>query len=149
MNPIEFELPVRIESLNVLKRNPRNVGSLNRLRFALRRKVKMQRHAATLMLLSMASPGVRRQLLAAERVVVTLTRIAPGTLDREDNLTAGFKAVRDGLADALKLNDRDSRLRWVYEQQHGGPKVYSARVCLEAMSSDAFAERLAARERAA
>jgi hypothetical protein len=146
---ISFELPFRIESQNVgLRTSIKSLGAMRRRRFAQRRKVKAQRHAAALVLLAKASPGVRRQLLAAERLVITLTRVAPGTLD-EDNLLAGFKATRDGIADGLKLDDRDPRLRWLYDQVRDGPKRYGARVHLEGIAAEAFAQRLAARERAA
>ncbi len=37
--------------------------------------------------------------------VVTLTRIAPRTLD-DDNLRGALKACRDGVADALGIDDR-------------------------------------------
>jgi hypothetical protein len=61
---------------------------------------------------------------------------APARLDAEDNLSAGFKAVRDGIADALEVNDRHPRLRWFYGQERGGPRVYGARVLFETMSVD-------------
>jgi len=47
--------------------------------------------------------------------VVTLTRIAPRRLDG-DNLQRALKAVRDGVADALGVDDGDARLEWRYEQ---------------------------------
>jgi hypothetical protein len=153
VKPIAFDLPhMRIESQNVGLRastSPKHVAAMRRRRFALVGKVKRQRLAANWALVAAVKPLQRAQLLEAARLVVTLTRVAPGTLDREDNLTAGFKAVRDGIADALGLNDRDSRLRWHYEQAKGGRGVYGVKVQLEAMDVDGYAERLAARERAA
>jgi hypothetical protein len=150
---ISFELPhMRIESQNVGLRastSPKHVAAMRRRRFALVGKVKRQRMAANWALLSASTPLDRMRLLEAERVVITLTRIAPGTLDREDNLTAGFKAVRDGVADGLMRDDRDGRLRWHYEQVKRGRGIYGVKVQLEAMSVDAYAKRLAARERAA
>lgn len=59
--------------------------------------------------------------------VVTLTRIAPRKLD-DDNLASGFKALRDGIADRLSVDDGDPRIRFVYRQQTGQPKQYAARV---------------------
>lgn len=47
-------------------------------------------------------------------VVVTLTRVSPRKLDG-DNLQSGFKAVRDGVADALGLNDGSDSVQWRYE----------------------------------
>lgn len=63
--------------------------------------------------------------------VVTLTRIAPRALD-DDNLAGGFKAVRDGVALALGVDDADPRVRWRYAQERGQPKHYAARITIEA-----------------
>lgn len=62
--------------------------------------------------------------------VVTLTRIGPRELDT-DNLAGGFKALRDGIADRLGVDDADPRVTWRYRQQKGPPKVYAARVDIE------------------
>lgn len=58
---------------------------------------------------------------------VTLTRIAPRDLDG-DNLQSSLKAIRDGVADFLKVDDRDSRVTWAYAQERGAPKFYGVRV---------------------
>lgn len=60
-------------------------------------------------------------------VVVTLTRIAPRVLD-SDNLASGFKAVRDGIADWLRIDDGDERIGWLYRQRKGAPKEYAIEV---------------------
>ena len=150
---ISFELShMRIESQNLGLRastSLKHVQAMRRRKFALQGKVKRMRVAANLALMAASKPLQRAALLEAARVVITLTRVAPGTLDREDNLTAGFKAVRDGIADALGLDDRDGRLRWHYEQVKRGRGVYSVLVQLEGLDVDGYAERLAARERAA
>lgn len=62
--------------------------------------------------------------------VVTLVRVAPRDLD-DDNLASGFKAVRDGVADRLGINDRDPRVKWQYAQRRGNPKQYAALVRIE------------------
>lgn len=49
-------------------------------------------------------------------LAVTLTRIAPRKLDG-DNLQRACKAVRDGVADALGVDDGDERIEWRYEQR--------------------------------
>ena len=59
--------------------------------------------------------------------VVILTRIAPRELD-DDNLASGCKALRDGIADWLGIDDRDKRVQWRYAQAKGEPKQYAARV---------------------
>lgn len=55
-------------------------------------------------------------------VAATLTRIAPRALD-DDNLRGALKAVRDGVADALGVDDRDPRVEWCYGQRKGKPAV--------------------------
>lgn len=50
--------------------------------------------------------------------VVTLTRVASRALD-DDNLRGAMKAVRDGIADRLGVDDRDARVAWQYAQRTG------------------------------
>jgi hypothetical protein len=47
--------------------------------------------------------------------VITLTREGPGTLD-DDNLQGALKAIRDGIADALGIDDRNPVVKWEYAQ---------------------------------
>src|SRR5271157_4200427 len=56
--------------------------------------------------------------------VVTLTRVGPRALD-DDNLQGSLKAVRDGVADALGVDDGSDEVRWSYAQERGG---YAVRV---------------------
>lgn len=62
--------------------------------------------------------------------VVTLIRIAPRALD-DDNLASGFKAIRDGIADRLGVDDRSPLVQWRYSQRQGKPKQYSAIVRIQ------------------
>jgi len=62
-------------------------------------------------------------------LTVTLTRLSPGTLD-DDNLRGALKAVRDGVADYLGINDRDPRVEWEYEQQRH--KAFGVRIEMSA-----------------
>lgn len=48
-------------------------------------------------------------------IEVHLGRLGKRMLD-SDNLAGAFKAVRDGIADYLKINDGDPRISWHYEQ---------------------------------
>ena len=59
--------------------------------------------------------------------VITLTRIGPRRLD-SDNLAAIFKALRDGIADRLEVDDGDPRVTWRYAQERG---KYGVRVEFE------------------
>lgn len=75
-----------------------------------------------------AGPGLRAPY------VVTLTRIAKKDLD-DDNLRGALKAVRDGVADALGIDDGSDRAVWHYAQRRGKPGdvtiVRGYGVCIE------------------
>ena len=58
-------------------------------------------------------------------VVVTLTRLSPGTLD-SDNLPTSLKHVRDGIADRYGVKDNHPDIRWDYGQERA--KGYALRV---------------------
>ncbi len=58
---------------------------------------------------------------------IRTTRIAPRRLDG-DNLHAALKAVRDGVADYLGVDDGDSSLAWEVAQERGEPKEYAVRI---------------------
>ncbi len=60
-------------------------------------------------------------------LLITLTRIGPRKWD-SDNLAISCKAVRDGIADALGIDDGDERLEWKYAQRKGKPKEYAVEV---------------------
>lgn len=59
--------------------------------------------------------------------IVTITRVAPRALDG-DNLQAGAKNCRDGVALWLQADDADPRIEWQYAQRKGGAKEYSATI---------------------
>lgn len=75
---------------------------------------KAQRQAARL-LFPKRQPGAL-QGISAQPLVVRLVRCAPRQLD-DDNLAGALKSVRDGVADALGVNDRDERVQWVCDQE--------------------------------
>jgi hypothetical protein len=60
---------------------------------------------------------------------VTMTRIAPRALD-DDNLVGALKHVRDGVADWLCINDRDSRVSWTCAQRRGAARQYAVEVAI-------------------
>jgi len=49
-------------------------------------------------------------------VSIKLTRISPRRLDHGDNLNASMKAIRDGIADWLGVDDGNERIFWDYFQ---------------------------------
>lgn len=58
---------------------------------------------------------------------VRIVRIGPGTMD-DDGLAAACKSVRDGIADALGINDRQPKGFWDYAQEKQGKGVYAVRI---------------------
>jgi hypothetical protein len=106
-----FELPLRLESLSNVREH-----------WAVRHKrAKAHRKAAYLTCKAHPVP-----------CVVTITRIAPRALD-DDNLRHAVKAVRDGIADRLGVDDRDPRVKWRYVQTRSArPKHYSCLVQIDA-----------------
>lgn len=67
----------------------------------------------------------------ADLCQITMTRVSPGVLD-DDNLRSAMKAIRDGVADALGIDDRDPRVTWAYNQERGRPGKYAVRIAVEA-----------------
>lgn len=62
--------------------------------------------------------------------VVGLTRLSPGKLDG-DGLQAALKSVRDGIADALGVNDGSDAVKWVYEQRKCKRGQFGVEVSIE------------------
>lgn len=60
-------------------------------------------------------------------LAVRLVYIGPRELD-DDGVASAVKSLRDGVADALGVNDRDPRVTWVPDQERGGVREYAARV---------------------
>lgn len=116
---ISITLPIRLVSAANLRENP----------FVRAKRVKSQRSNATLALMS----PVRGTFFANAGMPVfgdleiKLTRISSRELDG-DNLQYAFKAIRDGVADALKVKDNSPLLTWTYAQEKGKPKEYAVRI---------------------
>lgn len=69
-------------------------------------------------------------------ITVTLCRVSARALD-DDNLASAFKAVRDGVADALGIKDNDPRVSWAYEQRRGAKGERSIEIRIEAKKARA------------
>jgi hypothetical protein len=65
------------------------------------------------------------------RCRVTLVRVAPRQLDG-DNCIASMKAIQDGVADWLGVDDRSPVVAWAYQQERGRPKYQAVRILVEA-----------------
>ncbi len=114
MTVIEVHLPIR----TVSEANVREHWAVKA------KRAKSQRAAAFLMLKRY------RRSMNGKSLVVTLTRIGARKLD-SDNLARSFKAIRDGIADALDIDDGSDRIEWKYAQQKGKPKEYAIIVRIE------------------
>lgn len=108
----------------------RTVSELNtREHWAKRhRRLKAHRHAVALALRARV-----RELPPWTHLLVTLTRIAPGTLDT-DNLAGSGKGAQDGIADALGIDDGDPRVSWSYAQEKAPRGHYAVRVEIQPLS---------------
>ncbi len=62
-----------------------------------------------------------------DSMAVRITRIAPRRFD-DDNMARAAKAIRDGVADWLDIDDGDSRVTWLYAQERGEPKQHAVRI---------------------
>lgn len=96
-------------------------------------RTKGQRDATGLVVQAEAKQRTKRDaawlLLSADDgpLFVTLTRLAPRRLDSDNNV-GSLKAVRDGVADALGIDDRDPRVTWLYGQEKA--KGYAVRITI-------------------
>jgi hypothetical protein len=65
---------------------------------------------------------------------VALTRIAPRSLDVQDNLPMAFKGIVDALAEMITGNfvpgraDDCKDITWEYHQEKGKPREYAVRI---------------------
>lgn len=96
------------------------------------RRAKAQRSAAFLSTRGHGGISLAKHL----PLIVTITRVSPRALD-DDNLAMSQKHVRDGIADALGVNDRDPLVRWMYQQRRGAKGQYAVDVSI--MRADAVA----------
>ena len=75
-----------------------------------------------------------RPILPKGKTVILLSRIAPRSLDADDNLPMSFKYVKDYIADLLRPGlaagraDDDKNLTWSYSQETGKPREYAVKI---------------------
>lgn len=104
-------IPIRVRSLNT-REHP---------------QVKARRvaHERGVTRLAMFAPCAQYRTRPPEQLTITLTRVGPRRMD-DDNSCGALKAVRDGVADALGIEDGDPRLTWEYRQETGafGVRIY-------------------------
>ena len=81
-----------------------------------------------------AGPILNRQ----PPIQITLTRAGPTNGLDDDNLRGSLKAVRDGVADWLGINDRDPRVTWKYEQRRESKWSVSITVTPSALATSSL-----------
>ena len=103
---VEIEIPVRLVSLLNSREH----------HMARARRAKQQRSLARLQTIArLCRSPLWARVANGCGLVVTITRIGPRELD-DDNLAGSAKHVRDGIADALGIDDGDKRIVWRYRQ---------------------------------
>ena len=59
-------------------------------------------------------------------IVVVLERVSPKHLDDGDNLSSAMKSARDGVADALGIDDGPlTSVQWLYSQRRGAVREHA------------------------
>jgi hypothetical protein len=95
-----------------------------RLHWAVKAKLTRDQRNRTRMSLAAVAQSSGLEMLP---VTVILTRVAPRKLDG-DNLQSGFKAVRDGVADWLGVDDGNGLIDWQYAQRSGKAGEYAVEI---------------------
>ena len=90
------------------------------------RRIKVHNVAAYLGTLN----AMRGHRLTSDRFKITLTRIGIKSMD-SDNLASSQKGVRDGIAKAIRIDDGDDRLTWIYKQEKAKRVECGVRVEIE------------------
>lgn len=87
-------------------------------------RAKQQRHLAYAMTMSELAKINPHELV--HPIVIKFVRYGKRKLD-DDNLIRSFKSIRDGVCDALEIDDGSECLRFVYGQAKG---EYAVNVCV-------------------
>lgn len=111
---IEFTLPIKTV-------NPTNNRQHWRTVYARGKREKYMANGA--MLLHRPLPDLP--------VSVTFTRIGAGSMDEDDNLRASMKHLKDGIALAFGIDDKDKRITWKYAQEKAKRGTYGVRIKIE------------------
>lgn len=119
--PIQFEMPMRLKSIA-------NASQQGNWRQRAKDKRQQRQNA---FLYSIAAISNKRNLLPRDLIPakVTIVRVGKKMMD-DDNLAISAKAVRDGVADALGVDDGDrTKVTWAYDQEIG--KAYAVKVSIQ------------------
>jgi len=126
-----FETTLPVETRNWSNQSQ---GFSRAATFAKARAKAQQRDLTQLVLM----PKHRQLQLALAKyggLVILLRRLAPSNgLDPDDNLRLALKWVKDGVAKVLQVDDRDSRIQWLYDQRR--EKDYGVEIEIAAPPAD-------------
>lgn len=112
----------------ITTKNPTNTREHHMVRA---KRVKAQRAGVGLMLRANAVGTRLEPVSHGMRLVVLLTRVSPGTLDKHDNLRAALKHVVDEVAAYFGVDDADKRVEWRYAQVQGKPSCVRIELSVE------------------
>lgn len=129
---INFQVKIEAESLNAKLRGDFRARA---------GKTKRERQKVTLAWLTQPLM-FRHSVVASVRtfgVIVKLTRVGPRKLD-DDNLAGSLKAVRDAIAAALGVDDRDPKVQWAYSQYPAGRGNYWVEVSITSKPFSEFVD---------
>lgn len=116
MELCRFTLPVRVKNI-----------TNERMHWAAKARYSKQlREAAR----NFTNAKMCREDKAHSAYVVTLKRCSTTAqkMDAGDNLPAAMKPIRDGIADALGIDDGSDRIEWRYEQEKTGEYAVEVRI---------------------
>ena len=124
-------IPGLMVTLPIRTKNPLN-GQMGNSRLAgIIRAGERAKHKEVSYLLVSAGLRGRQDLRQVKAFTVTLTRISAGRMD-DDGLAASCKGTRDGIAEALGIDDGDlERLNFVYRQRKGPQKKHWVEALIE------------------
>lgn len=100
-----FDLKVKISGLNKSSRYQHWGKQAN-----------LSKKHRTLAAIATSNQIVARNIKGSLKYVVTFTRFGKRKLD-DDNLIGGLKHIRDGVSDALGVNDGSDRITFHYKQE--------------------------------
>lgn len=130
MTSVAFTVPVRTKNpLNGQSGNSRMAAVIRTRERAMHRESALM-HTRRALAIAKLSPD------ALVPCVVKLTRVSAGTMDT-DGLAASQKGVRDGIAEALCVDDGSSAISFVYAQRKGPQKKHSVDVIIARVECEA------------
>lgn len=115
--PDYYDVTVRIPIKTVSETNQREHHMARH-----RRRRQQRQTVAMVMIGQLRASGIKAPC------AVHLTRCAPSVGLDGDNLVSSLKAVRDGVADALGVDDGDASVTWHYEQRRSKPREWCVEI---------------------